>query len=104
MIEQKLLAFIFTNDDDLKIREGEHFRWHWTYADGQFEADYGFDIVIFNQPEPTHDGYFLATAPNNKTVLINMVYDEEFSRFIGRCCYIDDYEALKHLHAPETWS
>lgn len=105
MVDQALLVFMTNEEDKIeKIGTGELNRWHWTYAHGNFESDYGFDMVIFNEPEPTHDGYFLATASNNKSVLVNMVYDEEISRFVGRCCYIDDYEALKHINSPQDWA
>lgn len=104
MSDTNLLVFMSNEDNKLdEVGKGSLSRWHWTYAHGEFESDYGFDIVLFNQHEPTYDGYFLATASNNKSVLVNLVYDEEMHRFIGRCCYVDDYEALKHINSPQDW-
>ena len=67
-------------------------RWTWTYAHGEFENDYAFDIVLFNQEEPTAEGYYLAIAENNKTVVVNLVAEEN-GRLEGRCAYIDDLNA-----------
>lgn len=78
------------------------YRWPWTYAHGKFEYDYHFDIVLFNQKEPTYEGYFLATAEDNKTVVIHLVADER-GMLTGRCCYIDDIEAMDYVNNPSKW-
>ena len=97
-----LLVFIDGEQTDTKNPIEAAYRWSWVYADGEFESDFGFDIVLFNQEEPSYEGYFLATAINNRTVIINMVANED-GRLQGRCCYIDDYESLKHINSPQDW-
>ena len=79
-------------------------RWSYVCAHGLFEEEYKFDIVLFNQEMPTEEGYFIATADNNKTVIVNLVYDDISNNLVGRCCYIDDYEAITHINSPEDWA
>lgn len=78
------------------------YRWHWVYAHGKFESDYSFDITLFNQSEPTEEGYYIAYTDNNKAVLIHLVANE-YGRIEGRCCYIDDYESLVYINNPDQW-
>ncbi len=103
MGNQNLLIFIDRINNGIDNNPKATNRWPWVYAHGEFEADYGFDIPLFNQDEPTYDGYFLATTEDNKTVVINLVADE-YGSIKGRCCYIDDYEALKYVNSPQDWS
>ena len=77
----KLMVFIEAQGDDFHHPKAIH-RWHWTYAHGDFEDDFSYDIVLFNKPEPTYAGYFLATAENGRTVLINLV-KSSFGRLKG---------------------
>lgn len=77
-------------------------RWSWVYADGRFEADYGFDIVLFNKFMPTEEGYYIAYTIESKAVIIHLVANEN-GNLQGRCCYIDDYESLKMVNSPNTW-
>ena len=77
-------------------------RWTWVYAHGAFERDFCFDIVLFNKEKPTAEGYYIATAENNKTVLVNLVADE-YGTIHGMCCYVDDIDAIKYVNNPQYW-
>jgi len=97
-----LLIFIDGCQTGTKNPPEAKYRWPWVYAHGKIEDDYGFDIALFNQDEPTAEGYYIATAPNNKSVIINMVADED-GRMRGRCSYVDDVEGLAHVNSPQDW-
>lgn len=99
---EALLVFIDGENTGTKNFPEAKYRWSWVYAHGKFQDDYGFDIVLFNQREPTVENYYIATAQNNKTVIINLVADE-YGRMKGRCCYVDDEEALRHIKSPQNW-
>jgi len=103
-MSEELLVFIDqSNIGNINPEQAKN-RWNWVYADGKFEEDYGYDIVLFNQPEPNKDGYYLAKAENGKTVLVRIETLKKYpSTLKGRCCYIDDYESLKMVNEPETW-
>jgi len=76
------------------------YRWSSVYAHGKFEEDYNYDIVLFNQPEPIKTCSLMAKAENGKFVVVNVTSRDYIQ---GRCCYLDDYESLKHVNLPKTW-
>lgn len=90
-------------DGSIKDHKEINQRWPWVYADGEFEAEYGFDIVIFNKPIPPEEGYYIAYTEESVAVLIHLVAAE--NGFLqGRCCYLDDYESLKMVNDPASWA
>lgn len=102
MVNKNLLVFIDGCQTGEKNPPEAEYRWSWVYAHGKFEEDYGFDIVLFNQDEPTAEGYYIAYDINSKAVIIHLVFDER-GTMKGRCCYIDDYESLQYVNNPEQW-
>ena len=102
MNNKQLLVFIDGEQTGTPNSVLAEHRWPWVYAHGKFEDDYAFDIVLFNKEEPTAEGYYIATAENNKTVLVNLVADE-YGKLEGRASYIDDIEAMKYVNSPERW-
>ena len=102
MSNKNLLVFIDVSQVGERNPKEAEFRWSYVYAHGKFEEDNNYDIALFNKEMPTEEGYFLATATNNKTVIVNLVYDEN-GIMKGRCCYIDDYEAMNYVNSPEQW-
>ena len=97
---KKLLIDI---DCSIKDKELINKRWPWTYAHGEFEAEYGFDICVFNQDMPKEPGYYIAYTEEDVAVIIHLS-EGFFGKLQGRCCYIDDYEALKYINSPELWT
>ena len=79
------------------------YRWSWVYAHGKFEDDYHYDVVILDEEQPTLEGHYIAYASNGNPVVIHLVANED-GRIEGRCCYIDDYEALEYVNDPAQWS
>ena len=77
--------------------------WPWVYADGEFEAEYSFDICLFNKPMPTEEGYYIAYTEESIAVIIHLVAAEN-GLLQGRCCYIDNYESLKMINDPASWA
>ncbi len=102
MVNQNLLVSVDNTNTGRPVDERNIFRWSHVYAHGKFETDFGFDIVLFSQEMPTEEGYYIATADNNKTVVVHLVLDE-FGFMCGRCCYIDDEEAMLYINSPEQW-
>ena len=100
---ESLLVFIDTSNSGEEQHPLAKYRWSFVYADGLLESDFGYDIVLFNKEMPTEEGYFIAIAENNKTVVINLVADEN-GNLKGRCSYINDYESLDHINSPEEWA
>jgi len=100
--KETLLVFIDGEQTGTPNPVLAEYRWPWVYAHGNFENDYAFDITLFNQEEPTAEGYYIAIAENNNTVIINMVADER-GTLKGRCCYIDDVEAMEYVNNPQNW-
>jgi len=94
---------IFINNGNNKINPLATNRWSWVYAHGVFEIDNNFDICDFNQPMPTEEGYYIAYTEESEAIIIHLVAAED-GRLQGRCCYIDDYEALKHINDPASWA
>ena len=90
-------------DGSIKDTNKINHRWHLTYAHGELESEYGFDIVIFNKPEPTKECYYIAYTEESIAVIIHLVASEN-GYLQGRCCYLDDYEALKHINDPASWA
>lgn len=101
---EDIKIFIDKSNFGGKNNKNAKYRWSYVYAHGKFEMDFDYDIVLFNQPEPINEinDYYLALAENNKTVIIKLVVDG--LRLRGRCCYIDDYEALTYVNSPNEWS
>jgi len=103
MTKQNLLVSIDNQNSDHSVDHRNVVRWSYVYAHGEFETDYCFDIVLFSEEMPTEEGYFIAAADNNKTVLVHLIANE--SGFMeGRCCYIDDVEAVAYVNSPQTWA
>ncbi len=101
-MNEHLLVSVDNSHSGYHIDERNIHRWSFVYAHGIMEEEWMFDIVLFNQEEPTEEGYYIATSDNNRAVLVHLVADER-GIMRGRCCYIDDYEALKHVNSPQDW-
>lgn len=97
-----LKIFIDQNYFDEKNDKEATDRWNGVYAHGDFEEEYQYYVVRFNQPKPSRPGYFIATAENGRAVVINM--QRRDGRLQGRCCYVDDYNALIYVNRPKEWS
>lgn len=96
------MVFIDRSINDEKNDPRAKFRWSWVYAHGKFQEKYGYDIVLFNQDFPDEKGYFLANTENEEQVLIH-ISQGKGGYLKGRCCFVDDYEALEHINNPNDW-
>ena len=102
MNNKQLLVFIDGEQTGTPNNALATHRWNWVYAHGKFEDDYAFDIVLFNKEEPTAEGYYIAIAENNRTVVVNLVANE-YGKLDGRCAYIDDIKAMEYINSPWSW-
>ena len=102
-MDSQTILLIDINNGNNKSTPGINQHWHWTYAHGKLEDhNYNFDIPTFNKDMPTEEGYFFAYTEESKAVVINLVANED-GKLEGRCCYVDDYEALEYVNSPELW-